>query len=114
MCLPEDPAYSTPRTDRTFLFFSGRYVRDTMCSCVFIFQPFRDQFSHNLDRDFFELFSVFFLLFSTGIICQNIISKSNLSTFCELLFDFLTFLGVYVIESLIIGDKKNWNLKTSI
>ena len=36
-----------------------------------------------------------------------------LSTFCELFLDFLTFLGVSVIESLIIGEKQ-LDLKTSI
>jgi hypothetical protein len=29
-----------------------------------------------------------------------------MSTFCELLFDFLTFLGVSVIESLMNGEQK--------
>jgi hypothetical protein len=40
---PKDPAL-VPRTDRTFFFISGRYVRDTMCNSVFFFQLFRVHF----------------------------------------------------------------------
>jgi hypothetical protein len=36
-----------PRTDQTFLFFSGRYARDTMCNSVFFFQLFRVHFHTN-------------------------------------------------------------------
>ena len=41
--LPEDPEYSTPDGSH-FLFFPGRYVRDTMCNSVFFFQLFRVHF----------------------------------------------------------------------
>ncbi len=40
--IPEDPAYSTP--DVSNFFFSGRYVRDTMCNSIFFFQLFRVHF----------------------------------------------------------------------
>ena len=41
--IPEDPAYSTPDGSH-FFFFSGRYVRGTMCNSVFFFQLFRVHF----------------------------------------------------------------------
>jgi hypothetical protein len=110
--IPEDSAYSTPGRIELFYFFLGVYVRDTFCNSVFFFPTISGPFSHNLDRDlgpksrFFEFFSVFFWLFSTEIICQNIIKKSILSFFCELLFHLKTFLGVHFIESLINGEQK--------
>ncbi len=43
--IPEDPAYSTPDGSH-FFFFSGRYVRGTMCNCVFFFNFFGSIFPH--------------------------------------------------------------------
>jgi hypothetical protein len=43
--LPEDPAYSTPDGSH-FFFFSGRYVRGTMCNSVFFFNFFGSIFPH--------------------------------------------------------------------
>ncbi len=45
LILPEDPAYSTPDVSN-FFFFSGRYVRDTMCNSVFFFNFFGSIFTH--------------------------------------------------------------------
>jgi hypothetical protein len=93
-----------PRTDRTFLFFLG-VTSGILCATVyFFFSNISGPFSHNLDWSisprsrFFEFLSVFFWLYSTGIICRNIILKSILGNFCELLFHFLTFLVVSEIE----------------
>jgi hypothetical protein len=68
-----------PPDGLNFFIFSRRYVRDTVCNSAFFCSTISGPFSHNLDRNigpksrFFELFSVFFWLYSTGIISQNII-----------------------------------------
>ena len=97
-----------PRTDRTFLFFLG-VTSGILCATVYFFSTILGPFSHNLDRDkgprsrFSELFS--------GYIVPRLFAKISsknrfLATFCELLFDFLTLLGVSVIDSLINGEQK--------
>ena len=72
------PRIQYPGRIELFYFFwalrPGYYVQQ----CIF-FSTISGPFSHNLDRDidprsrFFEFFFVFLQLFSTGIICQNII-----------------------------------------
>ena len=100
--------YILPRTDRTLLYFSGRYVRDSMCNSV-LFSTTSDQISYNLYRKigprnrFFECFS--------GYIVSGLFSKISSknwfrATFVSFNFYFLTILGVSFNESLKDGEQK--------